>query len=78
MPYSLLNAKMDQISVPAIQFDAMENQGLLTYYPGFLLCDKSTAPQWHLELISLVTIHEIAHQWFGGKMEVKEGSKAET
>jgi len=65
LPYSELNSKMDQISVPNIIENAMENQGLLTYWPPFLLVDTKNSTHVARELVSIVAVHEISHQWFG-------------
>eukprot|EP01090_Pellita_catalonica_P020560 TRINITY_DN7412_c0_g1_i1.p1 TRINITY_DN7412_c0_g1~~TRINITY_DN7412_c0_g1_i1.p1 ORF type:complete len:741 (-),score=141.33 TRINITY_DN7412_c0_g1_i1:30-2252(-) len=65
IPYSWINPKMDQISVPGIFENAMENQGLLTYYPPFLLADPTNATHVAYELVAEVTTHEISHQWYG-------------
>jgi aminopeptidase N len=75
-----MNTKMDSISVGDIDMDAMENQGLLTYAPTMLLLDPD-ASHWlppmssYLEqkqLICLVTTHEIAHQWFGDTVTMRD------
>lgn len=44
---------------------SVENQGLLTYFPPFLLCDPSNCSQVEQMFISMVVVHEISHQWFG-------------
>ena len=65
-PYADMNDKMDQISVPSVVDNAMENWGLLTYYPSFLLVDSLSAPSLpSQQLVAQVTAHEISHQWFG-------------
>jgi puromycin-sensitive aminopeptidase len=53
-PYSNLNAKLDQISVAGIVDDGMENQGLITYSPGFLLCNPATCQPGDYKMIALV------------------------
>eukprot|EP00048_Salpingoeca_helianthica_P020356 m.6153 g.6153 ORF g.6153 m.6153 type:complete len:980 (+) comp4710_c0_seq1:294-3233(+) len=64
-PYSNLNSKLDQISVAGIIDDGMENQGLITYSPGFLLCDPASCKLGDYQMIALVVTHELSHQWFG-------------
>lgn len=65
-PYSDMNDKMDQISVPSVVDNAMENWGLLTYFPSFLLVDSLASPSLpSQQLVAQVTAHEISHQWFG-------------
>jgi puromycin-sensitive aminopeptidase len=64
-PYSAMTSKLDQISVPGIDYDAMENWGLATYSPDFLLVDPSSNDRNQLQMISQVTSHEIFHMWFG-------------
>jgi aminopeptidase N len=69
-PYDRMNTKMDSISVGAVDMDAMENQGLLTYAPQMLLLNPDAskpAPQpltqagrlAQAQLITLVTTHEV-------------------
>lgn len=57
--------KLDQISVPRIFQDGMENIGLITYWPGFLL---SVPGEWTVEKYQqncMVISHELSHLWFG-------------
>jgi puromycin-sensitive aminopeptidase len=54
--YSNLNSKLDQISVTGIIDDGMENQGLITYSPGFLLCDPATCQSTDYQMIALVCV----------------------
>jgi len=83
LPYSRMNQKMDSISVGGVDMDAMENQGLLTYAPQMLLLNPnaSLAPPAPLgssgrfaqaQLITLVTTHEILHQWFGDTVTMRD------
>lgn len=83
LPYSVMNSKMDSISVRALDMDAMENQGLLTYSSQMLLLDpnpNATTPMplteggrlAQAQLITLVTTHEIAHQWFGDTVTMRD------
>lgn len=52
----MLNDKMDQISVPGLFENAMENQGLLTYFPPFLLAPLNATLDQQ-ELVAQVTVH---------------------
>ena len=64
--YADMSTKMDQIAIPSINENAMENWGLLTYDPAFLLVNNVTHPALgSRQLIAQVTAHEILHQWFG-------------
>ena len=64
--YADMSTKMDQIAIPSINDNAMENWGLLTYDPAFLLVNNVTHPELgSRQLIAQVTAHEISHQWFG-------------
>jgi len=64
-PLSNMLEKFDQIMVPAIDWDAMENWGLLTYSTDFLMASPDNATRYQQEMVALVTVHEIVHQWFG-------------
>jgi aminopeptidase N len=55
--------KLDQIAVPAIVQDAMENWGLCTYDPAFLLVDPNHNDLVELQLVASVVVHELSHQW---------------
>ena len=52
--YSRMNTKMDSVSVSGIVDDGMENQGLITYSPGFLLCNPNTCDTGDYIMIMLV------------------------
>ena len=43
----------------------MENMGLVTYDPSFLLIDEKSYSLPEIELVSMVIAHELSHQWFG-------------
>ncbi len=60
-PYS----KYDQVAIPSFSFGAMENPGLVTFRPEYLLMDPATTT-WHLrKYIHRIVSHEFAHMWFG-------------
>eukprot|EP00047_Mylnosiga_fluctuans_P024995 m.177944 g.177944 ORF g.177944 m.177944 type:complete len:937 (-) comp9977_c0_seq13:71-2881(-) len=63
--YTRMNPKLDQISVAGRVRNAMENMGLCTYSPGYLICDPATCGLGDYQKIALVVTHEISHQWFG-------------
>ena len=69
-PYVLINDKLDSIAVPNIVEDAMENQGLCTYDPTFLLTDATYSLESR-QFVTLVVSHEISHQWFGDTVTVE-------
>jgi len=82
LPYGAMNSKLDTISVGGIDMDAMENQGLCTYAPQMVLLNPNStvAPPAPLgqagrfaqaQLITLVTTHEILHQWFGDTVTMR-------
>lgn len=56
---------MDQISVPRIVQDGMENIGLITYWPGFLLAVPEIWNTQHYQQNCMVISHELSHLWFG-------------
>ncbi|MBZ0232211.1 MAG: M1 family metallopeptidase [Deltaproteobacteria bacterium] len=57
-------AKLDHVVVPGSPGGAMENVGLITYAPEFLLIPEREGDD--LRRIALwFMAHEVAHQWFG-------------
>eukprot|EP00047_Mylnosiga_fluctuans_P005786 m.242698 g.242698 ORF g.242698 m.242698 type:complete len:945 (-) comp14090_c0_seq1:56-2890(-) len=63
--YTKINKKLDQIAVAGLTGNAMENHGLCTYFPAFLICQPGSCTVGELQTIAEVVTHEIAHQWFG-------------
>jgi hypothetical protein len=57
--------KLDQISVPRIVKDGMENIGLITYWPGFLLSVPKVWTKSNYQQNCMVISHELSHLWFG-------------
>jgi alanyl aminopeptidase len=57
--------KLDFISVPEYWPGAMENPGLITFSDKILLIDPAAASLAQKQTVALVTIHELAHMWFG-------------
>ena len=60
IPYAL--PKMDLVSVPQFNVGGMENWGLITFRPFYLISNRNE--QSHYGICKVVN-HEIAHQWFG-------------
>ncbi|XP_063719151.1 aminopeptidase N-like isoform X2 [Symsagittifera roscoffensis] len=66
IPYAL--PKMDLISVPNFNVGGMENWGLITFRPFYLVSKGSEESHYG---ICKVVNHEIAHQWFGNLVTPK-------
>uniref|UniRef100_A0A8B9QWS9 Endoplasmic reticulum aminopeptidase 2 n=1 Tax=Apteryx owenii TaxID=8824 RepID=A0A8B9QWS9_APTOW len=56
--------KQDLVAVPDFQSGAMENWGLTTYRETSLLYDPETSSASDKLWVTMVTGHELAHQWF--------------
>jgi aminopeptidase N len=69
VPYPL--KKCDLVALPDFSAAAMENWGIITFREAFLVADPATASQSSRELIALVAIHELSHQWFGDLVTMK-------
>ncbi|KAG9511054.1 Puromycin-sensitive aminopeptidase [Fragariocoptes setiger] len=67
-------AKFDLISLRDFGSGAMENWGAVIYQENYLLTDESTASLRSKQWIALVTAHELAHQWFGNLVTLKNWS----
>ncbi|KAL4228896.1 hypothetical protein ACF0H5_011936 [Mactra antiquata] len=63
IPYSL--PKEDMIAVPTMSFSGMEHWGLITYRESAMLYEEGVSSLDDKEWITIITAHEIAHQWFG-------------
>ena len=57
--------KLDFVAIPEYWFGAMENPGQITYLDKILLIDPAAATLAQKRRLSFVTIHEVAHMWFG-------------
>jgi alanyl aminopeptidase len=57
--------KLDLLAVPDFGAGAMENAGAITFREILLLIDEKTAPVEQRRGFVSVTMHELAHQWFG-------------
>jgi alanyl aminopeptidase len=57
--------KLDLVAIPEYAFGAMENPGAVTYTAGLLLIDPDAASVGQRRNLALVTMHELAHMWFG-------------
>lgn len=62
---------LDQIALPDLIFDAMENWGLITYQDTALLYEEGVSSILHKENILIIIAHELAHQWFGNLVTMK-------
>jgi alanyl aminopeptidase len=63
IPYPF--AKLDHLAIPASDFSAVENPGLITYrFPELLVAPDGETPR-KIRSIRALQAHEIAHQWFG-------------
>ena len=117
LPYAAINSKSDAVAVAAIEMDAMENQGLVTYAPqaarrrhrvrheraaratGARPSPRCAAPVQMLlldpdpaslppapiaamgrlgqaMLIAAVGSHEVAHQWVGMAVTMRDWEQA--
>jgi len=63
--YLEMNKKLDNLAVPGIVEDAMENWGLCTYDPVLLFADPVDLSRDATQLPTQVVSHELSHQWFG-------------
>uniref|UniRef100_A0A672SLM9 Aminopeptidase n=1 Tax=Sinocyclocheilus grahami TaxID=75366 RepID=A0A672SLM9_SINGR len=63
--------KIDQIALPDISVEAMENWGFISYQESGLLYDKSTASTFDQERVATLIAHELAHQWFGNLVTMR-------
>lgn len=62
--------KYDQLLVPDFLYGAMENVAAVTFAEGaFLTAGEKSAKQ--KELLAMVIMHEMAHQWFGDLVTMK-------
>uniref|UniRef100_A0A8C6TIW3 Aminopeptidase n=1 Tax=Neogobius melanostomus TaxID=47308 RepID=A0A8C6TIW3_9GOBI len=63
--------KLDQIALPDLGPQAMENWGLVMYQEGGLLYQEGVSSHLQKEEISFLIAHELAHQWFGNLVTMK-------
>ncbi len=64
-------AKADHVALPDFSSAAMENWGLITYREPFLLAEPESVSLGTKEFITLVTAHELSHQWFGNLVTMR-------
>jgi alanyl aminopeptidase len=57
--------KLDFVAVPEYWPGAMENPGLVTFSDKILLIDPASASLAQKRTVAMVTLHELAHMWFG-------------
>ncbi|KAI3425682.1 Aminopeptidase [Psidium guajava] len=62
-PYPL--PKLDMVAVPEFSAGAMENYGLIIYRENEMLHDELQSTAAKKQRITVVAMHEVAHQWFG-------------
>ncbi|KAJ4937512.1 hypothetical protein JOQ06_002147 [Pogonophryne albipinna] len=62
---------LDQIALPDLISDGMENLGLITYQEGQLLYEEGVSSLLDKENIAELIAHELAHQWFGNLVTMK-------
>ncbi|KAK4269134.1 hypothetical protein QN277_022328 [Acacia crassicarpa] len=63
VPYPL--PKLDLVAVPEFGAGAMENYGLIVYRENDLLYHDLYSNAAKKQRLTIVTAHEVAHQWFG-------------
>ncbi|KAF8011554.1 hypothetical protein BT93_J1990 [Corymbia citriodora subsp. variegata] len=63
VPYPL--PKLDMVAVPEFAGGAMENYGLIIYRENDMLHDELQSTAAKKQRITVVAMHEVAHQWFG-------------
>ncbi|KAJ8921488.1 hypothetical protein NQ315_003106 [Exocentrus adspersus] len=63
--YGDVMEKMDQVAVPDLSPNAMENWGLITYRENALLWNGNQSSNRNKQRVITVMAHELAHQWFG-------------
>lgn len=56
--------KLDMIAIPDFSAGAMENWGLITFRPEYLLCDNDDKLTARIDTVVTIA-HEMSHQWFG-------------
>lgn len=56
--------KLDLVAIPDFSSGAMENWGLMTFRPEYLLCKNDSELSHKIDVVVTIA-HEIAHQWFG-------------
>lgn len=57
--------KLDLIAIPEYWPGAMENPGAVTFSDRILLIDPAAASIAQRRSVAMVTMHELAHMWFG-------------
>jgi len=57
--------KLDSVSIPQVNFGAMENVGMITYASTLLLATPHEETARFQRSYASVAAHEIAHMWFG-------------
>ncbi|KAF2894154.1 hypothetical protein ILUMI_12018, partial [Ignelater luminosus] len=73
--YTTFISKLDQIAIPDLMAEAMENWGLVTYREPMLLWDEESNTR-SKQSVTTVIAHELAHMWFGNLVTLKWWSSA--
>ncbi|PAA81989.1 hypothetical protein BOX15_Mlig018792g3 [Macrostomum lignano] len=60
-----------QAGVPLLNFEAMENWGLIIYQQNILMYNENTTTTLSKLTNALTVSHEIVHQWFGNLVTMK-------
>ncbi|KAJ5728773.1 uncharacterized protein N7483_003281 [Penicillium malachiteum] len=60
--------KLDLVAIPNFEIKAMENWGLIVYRSSDLLVDTEVTGK---RKIAEITLHEVAHQWFGNLVTIR-------
>ncbi|XP_077300042.1 aminopeptidase N-like [Arctopsyche grandis] len=63
-------SKIDIVAVPAHDYEAMENWGLIIFKEDNILVDKGNSIRTQ-QTLAFTLAHEIAHQWFGNLVTPK-------
>ena len=63
--------KIDLVAVPDFAFGAMENWGAISFLEVALLTDEATSSRQEKLRVSVITSHELTHQWFGDRVTMR-------
>ena len=64
------------IAIPDFAAGAMENWGLITYRETALLYKDGVSANSNKQRIAMVVSHELAHQWFGKRLNISAPSNS--
>ena len=63
--------KCDLVALPDFAAGAMENWGLITFRETGMLVDPKNTSTSFKQYVAMVTVHEVAHQWFGNLVTMR-------